>query len=179
MKIQIILAVTTVALLSGCANQQELAQERAWRANFHPANSLIRISTSISPDTVHGEEVYFKNQDDWAKPAKSGALRKYAQTTSNLYLGWINTTGAQLNPGALRWITAKIGGDYYLYQTFPLPKNPSISFNAIYIFATPSRQLELKEQGVLRMTLQEARQNAVNSQQKSNAGSLLLNGSTL
>lgn len=166
------LALATFLLLSGCAS------DNGWRQYFKPAQCAIKPAPAISPDIVHGEEVYFKNEEDFRRNVQV-KFYKPIIVSDNLVLGNIIQGGKLLNPGQLRWITATMGGDFYYYNACPSSKDPAISSYAIVICATPSRQVELKKSGVLNITLQEARQRTSGSQQHSQAGELLLNGSTL
>ena len=166
------LALATFLLLSGCAS------DNGWRQYFKPAQCAIKPAPAISPDIVHGEEVYFKNEEDFSKNVQV-KFYKPIIFSDNIVLGNIIQGGKLLNPGQLRWITAIMGGDYYYYNAYPSSKDPTINIYAIIICATPSRQAELKRLGVLNITLQEARQRNRRSQQHSQAGELLLNGSTL
>jgi hypothetical protein len=175
MKKNVLLSITSILLISGCKNYIE-----GWKKHYHPASYVLKSPTYVPADVVRGEEFYLKSESEFQSFVKSKQMLSLSGNAGNLQLGYIPFTSRKiLTPGDMRWITGKMGGDYYYYNAFPVPGDPSVYCQGLFIFATQPRQTQLVKLGVLRMTLQDAKQRIQNSQNRQKEISLLLNETTL
>lgn len=175
MKKNVLLSIASVLLITGCKNNAE-----GWRQHYHPGSYVLKSPPYVPADVVRGEEFYLKSESEFQSFVKSKKMLSLSGNAGNLQLGYIPLTSRKiLTPGDMRWITGKMGGDYYYYNSFPVPGDPSVYCQGLFVFATPPRQIQLVQLGVLRMTLQDAKQRIQNNQNRQKESSLLLNETTL